>query len=171
MTGLLRLIQGPSRELSTVGGLAAVLMMLHIAADVLAREVFESPINGTLEITASFYMVALVFLPLAHVTLGEGHIFVELFTRRLSAATNRRIDGWVALLGLIYVGLMTVGGFQEAVKRTLIRDTLETAGATFQVWPSRWIVPLGAGLMVVALLWIAGANLKGDGRAAKRPLL
>jgi TRAP-type C4-dicarboxylate transport system permease small subunit len=153
------------------GGVVAVLMMFHIVADVIAREAFESPISGTLEITASFYMVALVFLPLAHVTLGEGHIFVELFTRSLSAAANRRIDGCVAALGLVYVGLMTVGGFREAVKRTLIRDTLETAGATFQVWPSRWILPLGAGLMALALLWIAVDSLKGDGRHDRQRLL
>jgi TRAP-type C4-dicarboxylate transport system permease small subunit len=98
------------------------------------------------------------------VTLGEGHIVVELFTRNLTAPALRRLDGWIALLGLAYVGLMAVSGFEEALKRTRIRDTLETAGATFQVWPSRWLLPLGVGLMGLALLWLAIVNLQGNRR-------
>jgi TRAP-type C4-dicarboxylate transport system permease small subunit len=164
MDWLHRVVDRPGRALAWFGGIVTLLMMAHISADVIAREVFESPINGTLEITASFYMVALVFLPLAHVTLGEGHIVVELFTRNLTAPALRRLDGWIALLGLAYVGLMAVSGFEEALKRTRIRDTLETAGATFQVWPSRWLLPLGVGLMGLALLWLAIVNLQGNRR-------
>ena len=144
---------------SRLGGVVIVLMMAHITADVVARAAFDSPLHGTLEITAVYYMVALVFLPLAHVTAGEGHIKVELFTQKLPQRPMLALETLVAIVGVVYVGAMAVGGIDEALYRTSIRDTLETAEGTLEVWPSRWIVPLGAGAM--ALWLIHDAATKG----------
>lgn len=161
MDGHISYVRGPARVLAYVAGVVTFIMMLHIAADVFMREVFEDPIDGTLEISASFYMVALVFLPLAYVTLTEGHILVELFTQKLRPGIVRRIDGVIALLGFLFVGLMTIGAVDVAIRRTRIRDTMETAGASFQVWPGRWIVPVGAGLMALALLIMGLRMIRG----------
>lgn len=144
--------------LSRIGGVVIIAMMIHITADVAAKEFFSSPINGTLEIISVYYMVALVFLPLADVTMGEGHIKVELFTRKFSPGAIRMLEAVIALIGALYVGAMAVGGVDEAIFRMGIRDTLETAGGTLEVWPSRWIVPLGTGLMALCLLYEAIAG-------------
>ena len=144
--------------LSRIGGVVIIAMMIHIAADVAAKEFFSSPINGTLEIISVYYMVALVFLPLADVTMGEGHIKVELFTRKFSPRAIRMLEAAIALIGALYVGAMAVGGIDEAIFRMGIRDTLETAGGTLEVWPSRWIVPVGTGLMALCLFYEAIAG-------------
>ncbi len=155
--------------LSQVGGIVIVVMMVHITADVALKELFSSPIDGTLEITAVYYMVALVFLPLAQVTMGEGHIKVELFTRRMSSRGIVRLETVIAIVAALYVGAMAVGGVYEALYRTGIKDTLETAGGTLEVWPSRWIVPVGAGLMALCLLYdalVKGRDILGTPKSA-----
>lgn len=144
--------------LSHIGGLVIVVMMVHITADVLSKELFSNPIDGTLEVTAVYYMVALVFLPLGQVTMGEGHIKVELFTRRLGQRTMLSLEGLIAVVGAVYVGAMAIGGVDEAIYRMGIRDTLETAGGTLEVWPSRWIVPVGTALMALCLAYDAVAK-------------
>ncbi len=160
MDRIRRLLEGCATLLSHVGGVVIVVMMVHISADVVAKELFSSPIDGTLEITAVYYMVALVFLPLAQVTMGEGHIKVELFTRRLGTRALLVLETAVALIAALYVGAMALGGIDEAIYRTGIRDTLEAASGTLQVWPSRWLVPVGAGLMSLWLLYdfVAGGR-------------
>ena len=65
------------------------------------------------------------------------------------------LEAAIAVIGAVYVGAMAVGGVDEAIYRMGIRDTLETAGATLEVWPSRWIVPVGTGLMALCLLYDA----------------
>lgn len=42
-----------------VGGLAIILMMFHIAGEVIARSVFNSGLPGTLAITSEWYMIIL----------------------------------------------------------------------------------------------------------------
>ena len=59
-----RILAGVSTVLAWIGGAALILMMLHIAADVVARYIFNAPLHGTVEIVSAYYMVAVVFLPL-----------------------------------------------------------------------------------------------------------
>ena len=150
-----RILDAIAPAFSRAGGVVIVLMMAHITADVAAKALFASPIHGTLEITAVYYMVALVFLPLAHVTAGEGHIKVELFTQKLPRRPMLALETFIALVGAFYVGAMAIGSIDEALFRTMIKDTLETAEGTLEVWPSRWIVPVGTGAMALYLIYEA----------------
>ena len=80
---LRRLLGRLANALAFLGGIAVVLMMLHICADVIAKYVFNSPIPGTLEIVSNYYMVATVFLPLALVERKNAHIAVEILSQHL----------------------------------------------------------------------------------------
>ena len=73
----------PTNTCALFAGILIILMMIHVAVDVFCRIVLNAPLYGTLEIVAGYYMVAVVFLPLAYVSGGEGHIFIELFTSKL----------------------------------------------------------------------------------------
>ena len=84
-------IQGPTNALALVGGVAIILLMLHVVADVMGRELFRFPLEGTLEIVSFYYMVAVTFFPLAYVCHNEGHISVELFTKNLPRRGNHRL--------------------------------------------------------------------------------
>ena len=81
MSFLARLLDKSTDATSAIAGVFVVVMMLHIVADVLAKWLFNYPIVGTLEIVANYYMVALIFLPLAYVQRAGGHIIVEVEER------------------------------------------------------------------------------------------
>ena len=74
-----------------VSGIVLILLMLLVAADVIGRYVFSSPITGAMEID-ELMMVLLVFLALAYCTLEKGHISVELVISRLSGRNQAILD-------------------------------------------------------------------------------
>jgi hypothetical protein len=62
---------------------------------------------------------------------------------------------------------MVVGGIDEAIRRTRIGDVIETTTDMFEVWPSRWMVPLGCGLMAIYIVWRIAADFQAA--AGRRP--
>ena len=85
-----RVLNYTSTLVAWVSGAALLLMMLHIAADVALRYLFSAPLHGTVEIVSTYYMVAVVFLPLALIELRNGHIVVELVSQHFPA----RVQEW-----------------------------------------------------------------------------
>lgn len=141
--GMLRGIVGTSRGLVVVSAVLVTLMMVHIGADVAGKYFLNQPIHGTLEIVALYYMVAIVYLPLAWGSHDGDQIKVELFTRRLSAGYLVRHDGVVDLLFAVFLGLIAWQGTVDALAKMAINESRETAIDLLIVWPSRWVVPIG----------------------------
>ncbi|SLN67126.1 TRAP transporter small permease [Oceanibacterium hippocampi] len=134
------------------GGLALVMMMLQITVDVLGKYLFNAPVPATLETVSSYYMVALVFLPLGQVTRQREHIEVELFTQHLSPRKLAGVTALASMIGLIYVGILAWRSMDEAIYMTEIRESWGTELWDMQVWPTRWFVTVGCVLMAFYLL-------------------
>ena len=115
---LMRVIDMASWVLMAAGGFVIILLMLHITADVAGKYFFNRPIIGTLEIVSRYYMVAVVFLPLAYVQIRRQHLTVEMFTMGLSKRRLAGLDGAVSLVGLVYVALLTWLVYGHAVSAT-----------------------------------------------------
>ncbi|WP_187326887.1 TRAP transporter small permease [Martelella lutilitoris] len=135
-----------------LAGAVMFTMMIQISLDVLLKYCCSMPIPGTLVMVSSYYMAALIFLPLGIVTRDENHLEVELFTQGLGPRKLAFFKAVGCLIGLGYVGIMLVKGFDEAVYKTQIREIWETATRHMDVWPARWFFPLGCLLMEVFLL-------------------
>lgn len=132
-----------------IAGIATVLMMFHVTADVIGRTFFHAPLTGTLEIVANYNMAALAFLPLALIARERGHIFVELFTGWMKPNPRAILDGVVAIVTTVYIAVFTWKAFEVAVDKTRIRDAKEAGFGFVEVWPGRWLVVIGFGLMLV----------------------
>jgi TRAP-type C4-dicarboxylate transport system permease small subunit len=128
------------------------LMMMHVTVDVAAKYLFNSPLEGTIEIVSGYYMVAVAFLPLAYISRTEGHIFVELFTRGLSRGALLRLDGAVNILTFLYMSLLTWQTGAMAIEQTVDGELWETATGLLMIWPSRWMLPVGSAVMTLYLL-------------------
>jgi len=128
-----------------------VLMMLHVGADILLKILLNSPIMGTLETVSYYYMVSLVFLALPFVELRNEHVSVDLFFQKFPK--NLQIIVYVlgTLLAAFYYGVFCYITFRDAVIATTQQETV-MANFLFYVWPSRWALPLGSGLLVLMLL-------------------
>lgn len=136
------------------------VMMFHVVFDVLSKYFLNKPIVGTLEIVSNYYMVAIVFLPLAAVQGQGGHVKVEVFTAAIPTRLIAAFDVFAAVLTLIYVGLMTWFVLLEAIEQTEIRERLQVGVQMLPVWPARWFAPVGAGLFLLAILLSLGTCIR-----------
>lgn len=153
------------RALSAIGGVALVLMMVHVTVDVGGRLLFNRPLFGTTEIVSAYYMVAVVFLPLAYVTRREGHILVEVFTRHLPRRTLARLEAAIGVVTTSVLCWMIWECVVAASRSTAIREKWEAGQDLLVVWPTRWLLPIG--LAALALHQIM--RLIADLRTAARP--
>lgn len=128
-----------------------ILMALHVSLDVALRYVFGKSFAGTLEFVSFYYMVAVVFLPLAYVELQQEHISVDVLAGRLPPSLQLVLYLFASTLGLIYFGMLCYQSYLDALQATL---RLETAMANFQfyLWPSRWALPVGFAAMCLAII-------------------
>lgn len=147
--------------LAIMGGIAMVLMMFHIVADVALKYLFNDPIDGTTEIVAAYYMVAVVFLPLAYVTIKEGQLVAELFTSKMSGRPLTLLIGVTGLVTFAYLLFVIYYTAVEAIRRTDEGEAWETSVELVAVWPSRWVLPIGLAVMAVYVLIHAIAHLRG----------
>lgn len=145
----LRLFEGFARLLSGLAGVALVLMMLHVVADVIMKFVFNLPIPGTLEVVAFYYMVAAVFLPLAYVELKGAHITVDLVFDRMPRVLQRVA---LALGFACSAGFFSILAYQtwlDAVEAYEVGEIVMGAVA-LPIWPSRFVLPLGFAIIALA---------------------
>lgn len=146
-----------------LGGIAIMAAMLHVVADVVGKILFRAPIPGTTEIVTYYYMVAIVFLPLALVERGNRHISVDLLAEHLSPSVQRKLIGVVSLASVTFYGLLTWVSLVEALEKAHVREKV-TGSLILPIWPSRFFLPIGCGFIAL-LLVIKGLRLVfGDSR-------
>ena len=156
-----RMIERPSNWLIYIACAITILMMFHIVADVLMKYCFNSPLDGTIETVAGYYMVAVVFLPFAYVCYTEGQIIVELYTRGLTPRNQLLLDGLLGIGTFVYMAIFTWKTIEEAIFRTAQLEIWETGTTEIPIWPSRWTIALGCGVMTAYVLYKLIRDLRG----------
>jgi TRAP-type C4-dicarboxylate transport system permease small subunit len=157
-----RLLKGLASVLAVAAGVAMVLMMAHIVADVAMKYLLNDPIDGTTEMVAAYYMAATVFLPLAYVAVSGEHLDVTLFTQRLSGIPLKILTVLALTATALYLGFICYHGVVEALRRTAEGEAWETSVKLLAVWPSRWFLPIGAGAMGLCVLVALARTLIGE---------
>lgn len=142
-----------TKSFSMIGALCVVLMVLHVTADVVGRYLFNSPLTGTIVIVANYYMILLVFLSIGIAEEKRAHISVEFFTDLLPQRAQPGISLFGSLLTIPVMGVVMIGGFNEAMKKTNTGATMEQGSSMIEVWQSYWAIPIGAGLMALVALY------------------
>ena len=148
-----------------VAGGALVAMMLHVVADVFGKYFFNTPIPGTIEVVAWYYMVAVAFLPVAYVQVKRQHLMVELFTMSLSPRRKLAFDGVVAILGSLYSGLLAWLLLGDALESTARGDVQDLTFFYMPIWPTTWVLPVSFGLLTIVFVVQAFQDLTGALRA------
>ena len=168
---LLKWLEIPINLLLWVGLLAGFLMMMHVTADVTGRTIFNHPLSGTTEIIAGWYMVAAAYLPWAYISRTDGHITVDMFTRFASPRFLAVLEILIKLLTIVWVSVFTYQTFIRAVQQTRAGEVWEAAGGFILIWPSRWMLPVSGGLMVLYLILRVmsdiGHHRKGRAKAGR----
>lgn len=135
-----RVNAGMDKVLSVLTAIAVVAMMLHVVLHALMRFFLNSPLYGTNEIVAYWYLpiVALLGIPAAH--LQNEHITVVLLVENLSKKVRNIFMIFAcAMSALVSFGFM-IYGFREAMDKMGMGAT---AGVTDIItWPVYFLVPL-----------------------------
>ena len=124
------------------------LMALHMTVDALSSYLFDYPIDGTIELVSRYYMVAIVYFSMSYVQSRDQHIVAELFSDGFSARWSFFSKCLTQVLFIGFGVLLTWHGGVDAVRNTMINESVQTIQGTLIVWPSRWIVVL-SGLLII----------------------
>ncbi|OGA45026.1 MAG: hypothetical protein A3G25_20005 [Betaproteobacteria bacterium RIFCSPLOWO2_12_FULL_63_13] len=153
MTRFSRFLAGFTNVLVFAAASTLVLMTVHVVLDVSGRYLFSSPLDGTMEIVAHYYMVGLIYLPLAYIQRNNSHIVAELFTQNLRQRPRLILDTATGILMIVYVALFTWRTGIEAYHKSVEMEHLEAMKIFVYIWPGRWFLPIGFAVMgIYALL-------------------
>lgn len=141
-----------ARISAIVGSVVLIAMMLQITIDVFMRNLLGAGFPATADIVSRYYMVAVSFLPLAMTQVADRHIEATIFTDRLRGGARRAVLGLGAAIATAVFALLAWGTGAEALKQTARRAYVEAGTIHFPTWPSYWILPVSASLMLVVLV-------------------
>ena len=141
-----RPFQWASKILIAIAVINLAAMMLHVCADVIMKYFFNSPVPGTAETVAYYYMVAAVFLPLPLVELGNKSIAVDLFWNRFQAWLQRSTAFIAYGAQAIFFIILALQTGEDAMK-SLTRNELVEGIIPIVIWPGRFFLP--------AAFWLA----------------
>jgi TRAP-type C4-dicarboxylate transport system permease small subunit len=161
MDRLLRLLQKPIDGFLWLGLIAGFLMMAHVTIDVAGRYLFNSPLAGTTEFVAAYYMVIVAYAPWAWLSSRDNHIVAGVFQRIGTARFDFWLEIAVKILTLAYVSVFTYQTGLAAVQRTRTGEVWLAGTIYLPVWPSRWMLPIAGALMAVYLVLRVVADVIG----------
>jgi len=148
-----KLVSFITRILTFMALLSLFAMMLLITLDVTLNKFAGKPIPGTIEVTAYYFMVFVVFFTFSNLEKNNAHISADFIVTRFSSKVQIlfRIAG--KLLTIVFYGLLTYAAFTKAVQSTRTWETV-MSNFTFYIWPARWGVVLGlfSAITVIVLI-------------------
>ena len=138
--------------LAFIAGVVVVLMMIQTVADVVASNFLRRPIEGNLEIISVYYMVLVVFLPLAFVELRHEHINVDLIVQLMPPTLHRAVLVFGYLVCAAFFAILAYQTGEDAVNAWRIGEIM--MGSSYvTIWPAKFALPVGfSGIMVAVLL-------------------
>jgi len=151
-------LQKINRWIAGVGACVLIPLMLITAADVVARDVFNHPIPGVIEL--SQYLLAVsILLGLAYTHQVKGHVGVSILISRLSARAQIMMNLFGTLVGLFLFVLLAWQGLVIGLEEKTVSDMLRVPQ-----YPFRLLVAVAAFLTFLELLIDLGSSFQKLGR-------
>lgn len=159
-----RALRGASTLLIWAAVLSLALMMIHVGVDVIMKYVMNSPVPGTAEVVAYYYMVAAVFLPLPLVELGNKSISVDLFWNFFPGWLQRATLFIAYAAQLAFFVILAIQTGNDAADAWAKNELVEGI-MPLLVWPGRFFLPVAFWLAsLVSLLRLAEIAFAPDWR-------
>ncbi|QBX55945.1 TRAP transporter small permease [Nocardioides seonyuensis] len=138
-------------ELARAIGVVAMLgFIVHISVDVFVRATAGQSWRSTLDFTAFWYMPLLVFAGFAVAEHAREHMEVNILTARLTRGAQDALEPLALICMTTFAALVAWYGLEGA------REDMELGKAgvisDLPLWPLRFMVPVGAGLLIVQVL-------------------
>ncbi len=144
-----------------LAGIAVAVMMVQVAADVIGRYLLGAPLPATIAIVSQYYMVIVVFLPLALPERNNGHIAVDVVTARLPVAAQRHLGALTQIFSALVYGALAYATGAEALTKLADRARVIESGVSIPIWPAYFALPAGCLLMALVVAYRAAGHLFG----------
>ena len=143
---LSRVLNSLTGVLSCLGMIGILAMMLHIASDVIARNIFGVSVPATLELVTRYYMLMMALLPLAWVEQKRLMIVVEVFSGLLGNIATRMLDVLVAAICFAVYALLAISTWEKAAEQFDVGAYVIALDTQIIVWPGYFALPIGFAL-------------------------
>lgn len=145
-----KLIVWTERTALAVCASAVFIMMTVGAIDIVMGNVLGFYLSYKVELSGTL-LASSIFLACSPVQRGNEHIRVDLFESYMGHKTKKVTAFLSTLCGLLFVGLITYGLWNQAIKSVMIWEvSADTSG--FPIWPWKLACPIGASLCVLTLI-------------------
>ena len=150
---LARLIAGAADWASRLGSLWYFALMLLVATDVAAREIFNAPIRGVFEM-AAFSVIGGAFLQLAATVVHKRMIRADFFLQTIEVSRPTTTAVFECAISIVGAAIMAIAALHSWPLLARAYAELETVGVptgfSFPIWPFRLIVTLCCALTCLA---------------------
>lgn len=136
---------------AVIAGIITLVMSLHIAADVTARNLLTAPLPGTLEITQNWSMVLIVMLAMGYAEQVGEHINATILTQYLDPVSRWWSDVIVKGLMFLFVSALTYYSIVAAVFAVQV-EQIALGAITIPIWPVKIVLAIGFALFALQLL-------------------
>jgi len=148
-----------NRWVAGVGACFLIPLMFITAADVVARDVFNHPLPGVIELS-QYLLAVCILLGVAYTQQIKGHVGVSLLTSRLSTRTQLMVNLVGTLLGLFLFLLLAWQGLVVGLEEKTVSDMLRVPQ-----YPFRLLVAVAAFFTFLELLIDLGSSIQKLGRS------
>lgn len=148
---MVKLAERLTHLLAWIAGSTVVLMMIHVMIDVVGKYVFHAPLPGTAEVVAAYYMIGVVFLPLAWCEASGNSIVVEVVYERCSEATQAVMLKIADIVSAVYCAIFAWFSWEVAVRAYRMNETMDGIWR-ITTWPAKFMLPAGFALACFIIL-------------------
>lgn len=139
-----RIMNRVNTVLALICGGIVFLYMFIVSANITGRYVFNSPVNGTLEI-GQMVLAIVIFFSLGYAQMGDSHIRVTVILNSLPAKWQKRVEASIFIIGCLMMILMAYKALPYALESFAIRETHMSVDVP--IWPTKFIFFIGWCLM------------------------
>lgn len=133
--------------LSTLGGIAVLLILVTVVIDVAFRMFAGSGILAADTIVSDWWMVAVAMLGIVAAERSRAQIVVDVASDRVSETAARRIAVFASSVVAVFALIVAVVTFFEALSQMQAGE-YAAVGQT-PIWPARFLIPIGFGGLAV----------------------
>ena len=151
-----RIINWVAAPLCAVAAAIVLLMVGHVLIYATSRLLKLFSLLGTIEIIANYYMVAIVFLPIACLISERDQelISVTFFTQKMREKPLRVVLRIGQFLTLAFFSVLAVGACRKFLDSWHDQEVINIASGFIALWPSRLVVAAGLVGGIFATLWL-----------------
>lgn len=130
-----------------VAGYTTFAMMILVVANAVSRFLFNSPVQGALEITETMLTV-LVFLSLALTQYEGGHIKVTLILQHMPKILQKPLRLFVLALGCVFFVWCAQAGWDYAMKSLAINEQ-QWGSVRYPLYPVKFVIFFGLAMLAI----------------------